>query len=42
MEFLGNTDGTHGTLETVRWPYKLIILSFGHFEGSNEVQLNSW
>ena len=43
MEFLVNTDDTRGTLESVRWPCKPIILSAGHFEGSTaEVQLNSW
>ena len=42
MEFLANTDGTHGTLQTVRWPCQPIILSIGHFEGRTEVQLNSW
>ena len=42
MEFLANTDGAHGTLETVRWPYEPIILSIGHFEGPTEVQLNGW
>ena len=42
MEFLANTDGTHGTLQTVRWPCEPIILSIGHFEGRTEVQLNSW
>ena len=33
MEFLVNTDGTHRTLETVRWSCKPIILSIGHFKG---------
>ena len=33
MEFLAITDGTHGTLQTVRWPCEPIILSIGHFEG---------
>ena len=42
MEFLVNTDGTHETVETVRWPCKPIILWIGHFEGPPEVQLNSW
>ena len=42
MEFLANTDGAHGTLETVRWPYEPIILSIGHFEGPTEVQLHGW
>ena len=42
MEFLANTDDTHGTLESVRWSCEPIILSVGHFEGSTEVQLNSW
>ena len=42
MEFLVNTDGTNGTLQIVRWPYKPIILSVGHFESPTEVQLNSW
>ena len=41
MEFLVNTDGTHRTLETVRWSCKPIILSIGHFKGPTEVQLNS-
>ena len=31
MEFLGNTEGTRGTLEAFRWPCKPIILSIGHF-----------
>ena len=42
MEFLVNTDGIHGTLESVRWPCEPITLSVGHFEGSTEVQLNGW
>ena len=42
MEFLANTDGTHGTLQTVRWPFELIILSIGHLESPTEVQLKSW
>ena len=42
MEFLVNTDGTLGTLQTVRWPCDLIILLIGHFESPTEVQLNSW
>ena len=42
MEFLANTDGTHGTPETVRLPCNLIILLIEHFEGPTEVQLNSW
>ena len=31
MEFLANTEGTHGTLETLRWPCEQIIFSIGHF-----------
>ena len=42
MKFLAITDGTHGTLESVRWPCEPIILSIGHFESRTEVQLNSW
>ena len=42
MEFLADTDGTHGILQTVRWSCEPIILSMGHFEGPSEVQLNSW
>ena len=42
IEFLANTDSTHGTLQSVRWPYEVSILSIGHFEVSTEVQLNSW
>ena len=42
MEFLPNTDGTHRTAESVRWPYGPIILLIGHFEGPTEVQLNIW
>ena len=42
MEFLVNTDGTHGTLQTVRWPCQPIILLIRHFESPTEVQLNSW
>ena len=41
MEFLVNTDGTLGTLPTVRWPCKPIILSIDYFEDPTEVQLNS-
>ena len=41
-KFLASTHGTLGTLETVRWPCELIILSIGHFESPTEVQLNSW
>ena len=33
---------TQGTAQTFRWSCKPIILSIGHFEGPNEVQLNSW
>ena len=42
MEFLNNTDGTHETLQTHRWPSKLIILLMGHFEGPTVLQQNSW
>ena len=42
MEFLANTDGTHGNLETLRWPCEPIILSIGHFEATTEFQLNRW
>ena len=42
MEFLTNTDGTHGTLQTDRWPCEPIILSIGNFDGPTGVQLNSW
>ena len=38
MEFLANTDFTHRTLQTVRWPWEPIILWIGHFEGRTEVQ----
>ena len=41
-KFLASTHYTQGTAQTVRWPYEPIILSIGHFEGSTEVQLNSW
>ena len=36
MEFLANTDGTHETLETLRRPCELIILSIGHFDTLKE------
>ena len=39
MEFLVNTDGTHQTLQTVRWPCEPIILWIRHLEGRTEVQL---
>ena len=42
MEFLAGAQGTHRTLQTVRWPCESIILWIGHFEGPSEVQLNSW
>ena len=42
MEVIVNTDDTHGTLKTVRWPCEPIISSIGHFEGPTDVQLNSW
>ena len=42
MEFLANTDGTDETLQTVRQPFELIILSIGHIESPTEVHLNSW
>ena len=42
MEFLASSQGTHRTLQVVRWPCEPIILSIGHFEGPTEVQLNSW
>ena len=41
MESLANTDGTHGTLQAVRWPFEPIIWWIGYFEGLTEVQLNS-
>ena len=41
-EFLASTHGTQGIAQTVRWPWKQLILSIGHFEGPNEVQLDSW
>ena len=39
MELLACTQGTQGTLQIVRWPYELIILSIGHFEGPATDQL---
>ena len=36
MEFLVNADGTHGTLQTVRWPCEPIVLSIAHFDGRTE------
>ena len=42
MKFLAITDGTHGTLQSVRWPCESIILSIGNFQSRTEVQLNSW
>ena len=42
MEFLTNIDGTHGILQTDRWPCEPIILSIGNFDGPTGVQLNSW
>ena len=42
MEFLVNADGTHETLQTVRWSCEPIILWIRHFESPTEVQLNSW
>ena len=42
MDFLASSQGTHRTLQVVRWPCEPIILSIGHFEGPTEVQLNSW
>ena len=41
MEFLTDTNGTHGTLQSVRWPGKPIILSIGNSEGPAEVELDS-
>ena len=41
MQFLVNADGTHGTLQAVRWPGELIILSIGHFEGPTEQLVKS-
>ena len=41
-EFLDSTHGIEGIAQTVRWPCEPIFLSIGHFEGSTEVQLNSW
>ena len=39
MELLVCTQGTQGTLQIVRWPCELIILSIGHFEGPTIDQL---
>ena len=41
-EFVANTHGILGTLETVIWPCEPIILSIGDFESPTEVQPNSW
>ena len=41
MEFLASANDTQGIAQTVRWPWKLIILSIGHFEVPAEVQQNS-
>ena len=36
------TRGTQESVQTVRWPYKLIIFLIEHFESPTEVQLNSF
>ena len=41
-EFLAVTHVTQETTPTVRWLCEPILLSIGHFEDSNVVQLNSW
>ena len=38
IEFSANTDCTHGTLETLRRPYKPMIFLIGHFESPTELQ----
>ena len=40
--FLASTLRTLKTVQTIRCPYKPIILSIVHFESPTEVQLNSW
>ena len=37
IKFLGDTLGTLGTAQTLRWPCEPIILSIGHFESPTEV-----
>ena len=37
MEFLASTHGTQGIAQTVRWPWKPMLI--GVFEGPTEVQL---
>ena len=41
-DFAPGTNGSQESLETLRWPCKTIILSFGHFEGPTDVLLNRW
>ena len=36
------TSSTQGKTQTIRWPWEPIILLIKHFEGSTEVQRNSW
>ena len=41
-EFSDSTHGIQGIAQTLRWFCELIILLIEHFEGTTEVQLNSW
>ena len=38
LEFLTNTEGTHETLETLRWPSEPIIFSIEHVQGQNPTE----